>query len=65
MQEQEKTYALLLEVHQQMVKALVPGSPVKKIMEAAIEHIQKKQPELVPHFVKTGGFGVRSSQIAR
>ena len=42
-----------------MIKTLAPGNPVKKIMEVAVEHIQKKKPELVPHFVKTGGFGVR------
>jgi nucleosome binding factor SPN SPT16 subunit len=57
--EQEDIYALLLEVHKLMIKALVPGNQVKKIMEVAVDYIQKKKPELVPHFVKTGGFGVR------
>lgn len=50
-----------MEVHQQMIKALVPGNQVKKLMDVAVEYIQKKKPELVPHFVKTGGFGVRST----
>lgn len=44
-----------------MIKKLVPGTQVKDVIDAAVDLIQQKQPELLPHFVKTCGFGVYQS----
>eukprot|EP01103_Thecamoeba_quadrilineata_P016031 TRINITY_DN5244_c0_g1_i1.p1 TRINITY_DN5244_c0_g1~~TRINITY_DN5244_c0_g1_i1.p1 ORF type:complete len:1059 (-),score=303.19 TRINITY_DN5244_c0_g1_i1:16-3192(-) len=56
--EQTENYNFLLQVHQHIVKSFKTGNSLSKLMESARAYIEKKKPELLPHFVSSCGTGM-------
>ena len=56
--DQEVNYRFLMELHQMLARSLKDGSRCSDVYLKALHYIQKKRPELEPHFVKNVGFGM-------
>lgn len=55
---QEKTYQLLLDVHNMVVQNLKDGAVVKDVHDKALDKVRSSQPDLEKHFVKSLGYAV-------
>lgn len=57
---QEEVYALIVEIHKEVIPRLKEGAVAKDIYAHALGIVKQKKPTLEAHFVKSIGHAVRA-----